>query len=168
MKHRVRAAGLFIDNERILLVLHRHPEGGSEWWIPPGGGLQEDDDSVFHTAQREIFEETGLRACLSKISYIREFREASTNTYHLEFFMPVDSYTGEITIENIPPGDLDDGLIQRVEWLHRSKLKNKTVWPEWIYEDWFWRDAGAEFPETRYMGVGMEKNEIQEEKRPKK
>ena len=156
MKHRIRAAGLFIDSDRILLVLHRSPENGNEWWIPPGGGFIEDDHTIFHTAQREIFEETGLHASLSRISHIREFRETSTNTYHLEFFMPVDSYSGELTIENIPPGDLDDGLIQRVQWLHRTELAVLTVWPEWIYEDWFWEDARAGFPETRYMGVGTE------------
>jgi len=86
VKHRVRAAGILIRGDSILLVLHRHPENSSEWWIPPGGGLKEEDGSIFQTAQREIFEETGLTAQLSRISYIREFRETSINIHHLEFF----------------------------------------------------------------------------------
>ena len=156
MIHRVRAAGLFINNQHILLVLHQHPETGEEWWIPPGGGVMEGDHSIFHTAQREIFEETGLKAILSRISFIREFRETLTNTYHLEFFMPVDSFTGEITIKNIPPGDIDDGVIQRVEWLHRSELSEITVWPEWFYKEWFWESAETGFPDCRYMGVSSD------------
>ena len=156
MEHRVRAAGLLINGENTLLVLHRHPENGSEWWIPPGGGLIEEDDSIFQTAQREIFEETGLTAALSRICYIREFRETSTNIYHLEFFMPVDAYTGEITLDNIPKGDLDDGIIKAVKWLHRTELGDLVVYPEWMVEEWFWQDANAGFPQTKYTDVGVE------------
>lgn len=156
MKHRVRAAGILVRGDSILLVLHRHPENGSEWWIPPGGGLKEEDGSIFQTAQREIFEETGLTVQLSRISYIREFRETSTNIHHLEFFLPVDAYSGEITLENIPEGDLDDGIIKAVKWLPRSELGDRVVWPEWIKEDWFWQDAKAGFPEIIYTGVGKD------------
>jgi hypothetical protein len=102
------------------------------------------------------FQETGLTAALSRICYIREFRETSTNIYHLEFFMPVDAYTGEITLDNIPKGDLDDGIIKAVKWLHRSELGDLVVYPEWMGEEWFWQDAHAGFPQTKYTGVGVE------------
>lgn len=153
IEHRVRAAGIFTDRDRILLVCHRDPDLGDEWWIPPGGGVEPADRSVFDTARREIFEETGLVVQLSRIIYIREFREHPTRTYHLELFMAVDSYTGELTITNIPPGDLDYGIVRDVRWLKRSELDRLVVWPEWLGEDWFWQDAADEFPETRYTGM---------------
>jgi len=71
-------------------------------------------------------------------------------------FLPVDAYSGEITLENIPEGDLDDGIIKAVKWFHRSELGNRVVWPEWIKEDWFWQDAKAGFPEIVYTGVGKD------------
>ncbi|MEA3439555.1 MAG: NUDIX domain-containing protein [Chloroflexota bacterium] len=153
MEHRVRAAGIFIQEGKILLVLHRHPENGSEWWIPPGGGVIQEDSSIFDAARREIFEETGLSARVTRIGYIREFRENATNTYHLEFFIPVDSFSGQITIENIPHDALDYGIVKEVRWLDRFELDNLVVYPGWIKDDWFWQDAEMGFPETRYMGV---------------
>jgi len=156
MKHRVRAAGLLIKDQHILLVLHRLPETGAEWWIPPGGGLEEMDQTIFDAARREIFEETGLHVNPSRIAYIREFREISNRTYHLEFFLPIDSYSGQITMENIPVNDIDYGIIKSVQWLHQSELQDLVVWPDWIKEDWFWEDARNGFPVTRYTGVSAE------------
>lgn len=153
IEHRVRAAGIFTDQDRILLVCHRNPDHGDEWWIPPGGGVEPADRSLFDTARREIFEETGLVVQLSRIIYIREFREHPTRTYHLELFMAVDSYAGKLTITNIPHGDLDYGIVRDVQWLKRSELDGLVVWPEWLREDWFWQDAADGFPETRYTGM---------------
>jgi len=156
MKHRVRAAGLIIKDQYILLVLHRHPETGDELWIPPGGGLEEVDQTIFEAARREIFEETGLQVHPSRIAYFREFRETRTNTYHFEIYMPIYSYTGEITTENIPVNDHDYGIIKSVQWLHRSEIHDLVVWPDWIKEDWFWEDAKNGFPSIRYTGVSTE------------
>jgi 8-oxo-dGTP diphosphatase len=162
MEHRVRAAGIFTEGNRILLVCHRDPVNGDEWWIPPGGGVEEGDGSIIQTAQREIFEETGLKAELSRICYIREYRENSTSTYHLELFMPVEAYSGALTITNIPEGDLDYGIVKGVDWLDRAELEHLVVWPEWLKEDWFWEDAGAGFPETRYTGVQHDTLNVEE------
>jgi 8-oxo-dGTP pyrophosphatase MutT (NUDIX family) len=52
MIHRVRAAGLIVESQRILLVRHRTPGTERDWWIPPGGGLKPEDAGVLDTARR--------------------------------------------------------------------------------------------------------------------
>ena len=58
MNHRIRVATIIINNQKILLVKHVHPETGYAWWVPPGGGLEDKDASIFDCAKREVFEET--------------------------------------------------------------------------------------------------------------
>jgi len=153
MEHRIRSAGLIINNNSILLVLHRHPGNGDEWWVPPGGGLKSIDNSIFDTAKREIFEETGLTVVVNRISYIREYRETSVSVHHLEFFMPVESYSGQLTIKNVLPGDEDALYVKDVKWMKRPELDNIVVYPEWLRSDEFWQAAEQNFPDTRYTEV---------------
>ncbi len=150
MRHRIRAAGLVLNRDSILLVLHRNEARGVEFWIPPGGGLVEGDRSIFDTARREIFEQTGLIAEVCRISYIREFRDIENQVHHIEFFMPVESYSGDLTIDNVPKDDEDSHLIKSVQWIDRADLHRIPVYPEWIAGDLFWEEARQNFPFTRY------------------
>ncbi|MGV8762965.1 NUDIX domain-containing protein, partial [Pseudomonas aeruginosa] len=74
LRHRIRAAGLLVVEQRILLV--RHEVGGDIYWIPPGGGFESEcDESTKDTVRREFFEETGLRVDVGPLVYVREFAE---------------------------------------------------------------------------------------------
>lgn len=159
MRHRNRAAGLVIDGNSILLVRHCNEVRGVEFWIPPGGGLTINDHSIFDTARREIFEETGLTVEISRIGYIRKFRDIQNQIHHIEFFMPVDSYFGNLTIANVPEGDEDYPLIKSVQWIHRAELPYIPVYPEWLVSDFFWLEAYQNFPMTRYIesSIGSKK-----------
>ena len=150
MKHRIRAAGLIIEKDCILLVLHRNDATGLQIWVPPGGGLTSADHSIFDTAKREIFEETGLTVQVHRISHIREFRDIINNIHHLEFFMPIESYSGTLSIKNVPNGDEDQPFIKEVRWIQKEDLRQITVYPEWLSSDLFWWEAKSNFPEMRY------------------
>mgnify|MGYP005995080597 CR=1 FL=1 len=54
MRHRIRAAGLLIDEDRILLV--NENDGGKSYWVPPGGGFEAKDGNTRNTVKREVFE----------------------------------------------------------------------------------------------------------------
>jgi len=156
MIHRVRAAGLIVEAQRILLVRHRTPGTERDWWIPPGGGLKSEDAGVLDTARREVFEETGLTAVVSRIAYVNEWRQASTDIHHVEFFVPVDSYTGEPSLHNARQGEAESLSIEELCWMERPQLAGRIVYPIWLREDWFWRDAAEGFPATRYTGIESE------------
>lgn len=151
MDRRIRAAALLVDGSRILLVCHRD-ERGEVWWVPPGGGLNRRDESVFDTVIREVFEETGLTITVSRIAYLREFREAAAETHHFEVFMPAETWSGELTLDHLDPADADYTMVQEVRWVAREELPGTTTWPEYLDEPAFWSDAARGFPEVRYLG----------------
>ena len=156
MRHRIRAAGLLVDGDRLLLVLHRNVHTGEEWWVPPGGGMEPCDVDAFDTTKRELFEETGLTGTVSRIAYVREFREVAQETHHLELFMPVDSWSGELTLDNLVDGDVDSALVADARWLTRDEMTDRVVYPEWLKDDWFWQDAVNGFAVIRYTGLAEE------------
>lgn len=156
MIHRIRAAGLILDGQRILLVRHRTPGTERDWWIPPGGGLAPEDAGVLDTARREVFEETGLTATVSRIGYVNEWRQASTSIHHLEFFVPVDSFTGEPSLQHVRQDEPEAQFIKELAWMNRAQLDAINLYPVWLRAPWFWDDAARGFPTIRYTGVETE------------
>jgi len=156
MIHRIRAAGIILEKGRILLVRHRTPGTERDWWIPPGGGLKPEDAGVLDTARREIFEETGLTATVSRVAYVNEWRQTSTGIHHVEFFVPADSFTGEPTLHHIRQDEPEAQFIKELGWMSPRQLREITVYPVWLRKLWFWDDAVRDFPATRYTGVEAE------------
>ncbi|MEP0918257.1 NUDIX hydrolase [Leptolyngbya sp. DQ-M1] len=152
MKHRIRAAGLVVQEDEILLVAHKCPETGRTIWIPPGGGIEREDESIFACAAREIFEETGLTASLSRIAYLLEFYDSESDVRSCEFFCVVDHFSGTLTLEHLPPTSPDSDWITELRWFKRIELDQVTVYPEEL-RDQFWQDLAAGFPMVHYLGL---------------
>ncbi len=155
VRHRIRAAALMVEGDRILLVQHVHPETGEIWWVPPGGGLEAVDGSVFNCARRETFEETGLSVQLERIVYIREFLDQENQTHHLELFISSSGHSGELTIQNVQGTGPDEHYIKDVRWVGKKELANLIVYPG-ILKDDFWRDFEQGFPKMKYLGVSID------------
>jgi ADP-ribose pyrophosphatase YjhB (NUDIX family) len=129
MIHRIRAAGIAVQGDNLLLVQHVE-RSGLEYWIPAGGRLEAEDHSTTATVKREFFEETGLDVQVGPLIFVREFYEASKDTYHLELFYLIDSFKGEITTDNLKGMGGDEHLIRQVKWVHRDELDQFRVFPE--------------------------------------
>lgn len=151
MKHRIRAAALIVEGDKILLVKHVHPVNGETWWVPPGGGLEAADSSVFDCARRETFEESGLDVTLGRVVYIREFRDEENDTFHLELYMSCERYAGELTMRHIQGKGPDEHYIKDVRWVSKDEMRDLVVYPE-VIQDSFWQDVANGFPETKYLG----------------
>lgn len=152
MNHRIRVAAIIINDQKVLLVKHVHPETGYVWWVPPGGGLEDKDTSIFDCAKREVFEEANLKVDISKIIYIREFVGKNMN---LEIFTLADNHQGELGIQNIYGNGADEDFIKDVAWFSKDELQNIFVFPE-ILKDEFWDDYATNFPATKYLGRQIE------------
>lgn len=152
MKHRIRSAGLVVQEDEILLVAHRSPISGKTIWVPPGGGIEREDESIFACAAREIFEETGLSASLSRIAYVREFYDAQSDTRSCEFFCVVDRFSGTPTIKHLPPSSPDSDWITELRWFKRDQLEPIIVYPE-VLRDRFWQDLIDGFPTIYHLGL---------------
>ncbi|HSC88127.1 MAG TPA: NUDIX hydrolase [Polyangiaceae bacterium] len=89
MTVRVRAAGILVEDGRILLVREGTMPSGEPYFIPPGGGLEPSDHSLHECVIREVWEETGLHVDVGEPIYIKEFFEPVTATHHVEVFFLV-------------------------------------------------------------------------------
>ena len=127
MRHRIRAAGLLVDQDRILMV-HEN-DGGQSYWAPPGGGFEAKDGNTRNTVKREVWEETGLSVSVGELLFVREFCEASRDIYHLEQFYIVEQWQGEISLKNLDPLSEEARSISEVRWLTKQELTEVKVFP---------------------------------------
>lgn len=154
MRHRIRAAGIILnDRQRILLV--RHVDHTGEWWGPPGGGFSSRDTSTVDTVKREVFEETGLTVDVGPLIYVREFSETSTGIHHMEIFYLITEYTGTETIENLKGQGGDEFMIKGLKWFAQNDFHHETVYPEELKND-FWQTVSADVRSARYLGAHTE------------
>ncbi|HRW34742.1 MAG TPA: NUDIX hydrolase [Thermotogota bacterium] len=144
MHYRVRAAAIIFskDQQTLLLIKHVHPETGETWWVPPGGAVEKGDQDIFHTAERETFEESNYIIKTSKeIRYIREFYEISKELLHLELFVRGEVISGDLSIKNIVGKGEDEHYIQEAAWLTQKEVQSIVVYPEIIKADSFWEQS---------------------------
>ncbi|WP_105901579.1 NUDIX domain-containing protein [Vibrio gangliei] len=125
-QHRIRAAGIIIENEQILLIKVKDDSG--EYWIPPGGGLEAQDRHTKDCVKRECLEEAGIHVRVGKLICVREFLETAANRYNAEFFYHIEYFDGQPHTNNLA-GLNDEELIQAVEWVPIAKLSQIRTFP---------------------------------------
>lgn len=152
LQHRIRAAGLLVRDEHILLV--RHEVGGDTYWIPPGGGFESDkDESTRDTVQRECREETGLIVDVGPLVYVREFAEPVAGRFHMELFYRVDAWSGEVGLHNLRGMGGDEFDIRDVAWIPRSDLlRLPSFYPAELLDD-VWERLAEAPPVIRHLGL---------------
>ena len=129
MKHRIRAAGIAVQDDKVLLV--KHQQHGETWWVPPGGGFEAQDGCTQNTVKREFFEETGLTDIeVGPLMFVREFSEDRAGIFHLELFYLVTSWRGEVHLNNLQGLGGDEHLIQQTSWVNRTELDDIVLYPD--------------------------------------
>jgi len=155
MKQGVRAALIAVNNGKILLVRHVHPDTAEEWWVPPGGALEDADATVQACVAREVREETGLHAVVGRLIYFREFRDSERNTRWVELYFLADALSGELTAERLSDTRPEERYVREARWVARAELEGLLVFPQ-ILRDHFWQDHESGFPAVRYLGVSAD------------
>src|SRR5579862_9492774 len=79
---RVRACGLCVKNDSLLLV--NHEISGRSFWAPPGGGIQFGETAA-ECLTREFKEETGLTINVKKFAFCCEFIKQPLHAIELFF-----------------------------------------------------------------------------------
>lgn len=133
---RVRACGICIENDRVLMIGHRAILGENTFWSPPGGGV-EVGEMAEDALRREFLEETGLEVKVGKLLIMNEF--VKLPLHGIELFFEVKKIGGELTLGHDPEMNLGEQLIQKVEWLSLDEIKRLNL----SEKHQFWQKFGS-------------------------
>ena len=138
MIHRISCGALVLRDGRILLVRHYQP-GQHDFWVAPGGGV-EGNEQLAAAAERETFEEAGIRVVATRLAYIDEGWNAEQRI--LKFWFLADYVSGELDVAGNPA---DGERIVEAGWFALDALPEGHVFPEPLRSR-FPRDLAAGFP----------------------
>lgn len=119
-KLRVRACGILIEENSILLARHKSIGENGVLWAPPGGGMLF-GESAEETVRREFREETGLEVKIERYLFAHEFLKPPLHA--IELFFEVSRQQGNLKTGYDPEMDSDEQIITHVEFLNMVKIK---------------------------------------------
>ncbi len=123
---RVRACGICLMDNKLLLVNHRQLSK-ENFWAPPGGGI-EFGELAGEALEREFLEETGLKIKCEELLFIAEF--VNPPLHAVELFFKVDYIDGVLKKGFDPEMGPDDQLIEDAKfmsWKEILKLNEKEL-----------------------------------------
>jgi 8-oxo-dGTP diphosphatase len=117
---RVRACGICIVDEKLLLVKHKNIGKNGYLWSPPGGGVSF-GENVEDCLMREFKEETGLIVVVDQFLFVYEF---VVPPFHaIELFFTVCIKGGELAM-GIDPEMTEGQIIEEVKFCDIEFIKN--------------------------------------------
>lgn len=128
-KLRVRANGLLVDNDALLLVKLYSPLLKRKVWTPPGGGV-DFKESMEATLVREFEEETGLTVDVGELQHINEL--IALPFHAIEFYYEVEKAGGTLRLGSDPERPETDQIIEEVRFISFSDFPEYSIEPEYI------------------------------------
>jgi 8-oxo-dGTP diphosphatase len=120
-KVRLRACGLLLENQKILLVKHRKLGRHGYFWSPPGGGV-EFGESIQEAVVREFREEAGLVVQSKGFAGYHEHMDPRFHAIELFFF--VSRVSGEISLGTEPEGNESGPVLEDLGWFSHEHLSH--------------------------------------------
>lgn len=123
MRTRQRSGAIIKQDGRLLLIKRRNRR--EDYYIVPGGGVEEGETPEC-AAERELFEELGIRAIIGK--KIIEFEHRGG----VEHYYLVDAYHGDI--RHLGDSNVNQDIYDEVVWVHLDDLPAINLLPTRIHE----------------------------------
>jgi len=118
---RVRVCGIYVRNNKLLLIKHLGL-GEDYLWSPPGGGV-ELNTSIEENLIREYREETGLIIEVGEFMFINEF--ISSPFHAIELFFKVKMAKGELKLGEDPELESDNQIISGIKFMDMEEIKRE-------------------------------------------
>jgi 8-oxo-dGTP diphosphatase len=117
---RVRACGICIADDQILLVNHAMYGENGFFWSPPGGGVMF-GETARKTVIREFKEEANIDVKVGKLLFVNE--HIAGPLHAVELFFEINSFEGLISKGIDPEFSADDQIIKDVRWMNWEEIK---------------------------------------------
>ncbi len=114
---RVRACGLLVENDKLLLIRHLGLGKSGYFWSPVGGGVNF-GETLENALRREFLEETGLEIEIEEFVFSYEF--IALPLHALEFFFLVRRVGG--LLEKGTDPEMHKQIIDKVQFLSFEEL----------------------------------------------
>ena len=126
-KLRLRACGLCVHEERLLLMNHSSLTRG-DFWAPPGGGV-EYGETAEACIIREFREETGLDVKVENFLFACEFIKEPLHA--IELFFEIGSVTGHLNLGTDPEAGQGHQILQEVRFIPWQDIRE--IKPEHLH-----------------------------------
>jgi 8-oxo-dGTP diphosphatase len=123
--YRVTARLILIEDGRVLLARHVHPDGRDFWCFP--GGSVERGEGVAEAARREAREELGLEVELQGVAHVQEL---SARGPVLDVFFLVRRVGGKAALGADPEHEGGDPVLRDIAWVPVAEVPSWNVLPE--------------------------------------
>lgn len=137
---RIRVCGLYIDNQRLLLLKHHSIGAHHILWSPPGGGMDFAENAA-QTLVREFEEETGLTPLDYTFGFVHEY--VNPPMHAVELFFIITKAAGKAQLGK-DPELMGEQMLQELAFVDLETLnkipdeqkhfllRNLTSWEELI------------------------------------
>ena len=121
--------GILVTNSDGKLLLVKKPDGIGPYagmYLTPGGGVK-NGERVVDAAERELYEETGVKVKnIKPLVFDDDFTEDWSGVKK-HFIMLL--YTGDYLSGDLKPTEGDDDHLEVIRWVGREELSNLSLCP---------------------------------------
>ena len=103
-KLRLRVCGLWIENEKILVIRHKGIGPKGYLWAPPGGGISY-GEPLKDALKREILEECKAQVSIEDFIFAHEYLGENLHTVELFFLVNPNGSTPALGVDPEMPDD---------------------------------------------------------------
>ena len=123
-----------VDENKILLVKNR----GMDFWYAPGGRWEHEKENILEAASREVEEETGLQAEITRFLYLQEFHATKDTIFFETFWLAKPKKHTTLNKLHI---DIDpNGQVEEARWFSKEELQELKVFPKRL-KNTFWENT---------------------------